>query len=192
LIAIDGVDGSGKTVLVLELAGSLRDSGRNVIEVHVDDFHHLRERRYRRGRISPEGFWLDSYDYEALERDALTPLRSGGSGLYRWGAVDLDRDVRLEIEPLRGPDDAVVLVEGIFLHHDELQHWWDFSLWLEVPFEESARRMILRDGFSEDADDRKVRRYVDGQQLYFDTCSPWERASLVVDNSDWSAPRVIR
>lgn len=191
LVAIDGVDGSGKTVFAAQLASALRSSGRSVIEIHVDDFHHLRAHRYQRGRVSAAGFWLDSYDYEALERDVLAPLRSDGSGWYRWGATDLERDVRLELEPLLAADDAVVLVEGIFLHRDELHRWWDFSVFLEVPFEESARRMILRDGFSEDGDDRKVRRYVDGQRLYFDACRPWERASVVVDNSDWSTPHVV-
>ncbi len=191
LVAIDGVDGSGKTVLAAELATMLRASGRDVIEVHVDDFHHLRGRRYQRGRVSAEGFWLDSDDYEALERDVLAPLRSDGSASYRWGATDLERDVRLELEPLLAPDDAVVLVEGIFLHRDELQHWWDYSVYLDVPFEESARRMILRDGFSEDVDDRKVWRYVDGQRLYFNACSPWDRASVVVGNGDSLAPRVV-
>lgn len=142
--------------------------------------------------MSAEGFWLDSYDYEALERDVLAPLQPDGSGFYRCGSTDLERDVHLELEPLQAPDDAVVLIEGIFLHRDELKQWWDYSLWLEVPFEESARRMIERDGFSKDTDDRKVQRYIDGQRLYFEACRPWERASLVVDNSDWSAPRVIR
>ena len=30
-----------------------------------------------------------------------------------------------------------------------------------------------------------------GNALYFNACRPWERASVVVDNSDWSAPRVF-
>lgn len=191
IVAIDGVDGSGKTVFAAELASVIRSSGREVVEIHVDDFHHLRAHRYQRGRASAEGFWLDSYDYEALERDVLAPLQAGGPGPYRWGATDLERDVPLELEPLLAADEAVVLVEGIFLHRDELQHWWDFSVFLEVPFRESARRMVLRDGFSEDGDDLKVRRYVDGQRLYFEACRPWERASVVVDNSDWSTPRAV-
>ncbi|WP_375389493.1 AAA family ATPase [uncultured Amnibacterium sp.] len=191
LVAIDGVDGSGKTVLAAELAAALRDAGRSVVEVHVDDFHHLRARRYARGRLSPEGFWLDSYDYVALERDVLRPLRADGPGFYRWGATDLDRDVRLDLVPVEAPGDAIVLVEGIFLHRNELVRWWDYSLYIDVPFEESARRMAVRDGLPAAADDLHVRRYVDGQKLYFEACRPWERASVVIDNADWSSPRLV-
>jgi uridine kinase len=192
LVAIDGVDGSGKTVFACELAAALRAVGEDVVEVHVDDFHHLRSRRYQRGRVSAEGFWLDSYDYGALERDVLSRLQSGGSGLYRWGATDLERDVLLDIDPAEAPADAVVLVEGIFLHRDELAHWWDYSVFLDVPFEETARRMALRDGAPEDPNGLGRRRYVDGQRLYFRSCHPWERASVVIDNRDWSVPRIVR
>jgi uridine kinase len=190
-VAVDGVDGSGKTVFAARLATAVRACGREVIEVHVDDFHHLRARRYALGRTSPEGFWLDSYDYDALERDVLSPLGPGGSGGYRWGATDLERDVRLELDPAGAPDDAIVLIEGIFLHRDELAHRWDLSVWLDVPFDETARRMALRDGVSDDPDGLRARRYIDGQRLYFAACRPWERATLVVDNHDWSAPRVV-
>lgn len=63
LVAIDGVDGSGKTRFAEELANAI--TRRPVIVVHLDDFLHPRELRHRRGRSSPEGFWLDTYDYAA-------------------------------------------------------------------------------------------------------------------------------
>lgn len=192
LVGIDGVDGSGKTVLAGELAALIRGAGRAVVEIHVDDFHHLRAHRYRRGRLSAEGFWLDSYDYAALERDVLQPLGDGGSGAYRPVATDLERDVVVELEPLRAPDDALVLVEGIFLHRDELAGRWDRSIYVDVPFEESIRRMAARDGTLGGPDDPRMRRYVDGQRRYFEVCRPWERASVVLDNSDWSAPRLLQ
>lgn len=65
-VGIDGVDGVGKTVFADHLAAILRTAGRPVVRVSADDFHHPREVRYRRGRTSPKGFWLDSYDYSAL------------------------------------------------------------------------------------------------------------------------------
>jgi hypothetical protein len=36
--------------------------------------------RYRRGRSSPEGFWLDSFNYERLRADVLEPLGPGARG----------------------------------------------------------------------------------------------------------------
>lgn len=37
-----------------------------------------------------------------------------------------------------------------------------------------------------------MRRYVRGQRLYFEATRPWERATFVIDNSDFAAPKVIR
>jgi len=34
-----------------------------------------------------------------------------------------------------------------------------------------------------------LHRYVAGQRLYFKTCRPWLRASVIVDNIDWDHPR---
>lgn len=88
-VGIDGPDGSGKTTFADELAEVLRQLGRSIIRLSADDFHNVRAIRYRRGRESPAGFWLDSYDYRRLIDDALLPLGPGGSNRYRSAAHDL-------------------------------------------------------------------------------------------------------
>ena len=55
-VAVDGVDGSGKSVFADQLADVLREQARPVVRASVDDFHHSRIQRYRRGRSSPSGF----------------------------------------------------------------------------------------------------------------------------------------
>jgi len=190
LVAVDGVDGSGKSTFADALAAELRRQGRDVVLIRADDFHNLREVRYRRGRDSPDGFWLDSYDYAALERDALEPFGPGGDGRYRSIATDLSRDCRVT-SPLRSArPGTVVIVEGLFLHRDELSRWWDYSVFLDVPFEVTAARMAVRDGTPADPGHPKMRRYVEGQRLYFRACAPWARATRVVDNSDARRPAV--
>jgi uridine kinase len=191
LVAIDGVDGSGKTTFADRLADTLRDGGEPVIRIRVDDFLNLRARRHARGRTSPEGFWLDSYDYEALERDVLSPLSAGGSGRYRHRATDPDNDVYIETEQRRAPEDSITIVDGIFLHRNELVRYWDFSIFLDVPFDVSVVRMAARDGTAPDPRHPSVRRYVAGQQLYFAACQPWSRATVIIDNTDWSNPRIV-
>ena len=56
-VAIDGVDGAGKTTFADELADVLDDLGRPVIRASVDGFHNPRTIRYARGRQSPVGFF---------------------------------------------------------------------------------------------------------------------------------------
>jgi uridine kinase len=191
-VAIDGPDGAGKTVFADRLAESLRARGHVVIRISLDDFHHVRAVRYRRGRDSPEGFWLDSFDYDRFRTDVLAPFAPGGSRRYRPAAHDLTTDAVLTAPVRTAPPEAILLVDGLFLHRDELAGAWDFSVFLEVPFTETARRMAIRDGCTPDPSDPSLRRYVEAQRLYFAACSPQSRATVVIDNTDYHAPKVIR
>ena len=110
LVAVDGGDASGKTTYAALLADAIRDCGRTVSVVHVDDVMHPPEVRHRRGRTSPEGYLDDSYDYDAL--------------LHR----------------VRSCTGQVVVVEGLFLHRDELVDLWDHSVFLDVPLDVALER----------------------------------------------------
>jgi uridine kinase len=189
-VGVDGVDGSGKTVFAAELAAALRESGRDVVQVSLDDFHHVREVRYRLGRTSPEGFWLDSFDYARFADEVLKPLGPGGSGCYRPRGHDLATDEVLDGPFLRAPAGAVLVVDGLFLHRRELEGLWDFTVLLDVPFEVAAARMAVRDGSHPDPDHPSMARYVQAQRRYFAERAPWERADLVIDNADVERPVV--
>ncbi|GAA1621930.1 uridine kinase [Actinoplanes couchii] len=185
---MDGPDGSGKSIMAGELAGILRSRGRPVVHLSIDDFHHVRAVRYRRGRDSPEGFWRDSYDYDRFRARVLAPFSPGGSRLYRHACHDLGTDEILDPPPQRAPAGALLLVDGLFLHRDELAGAWDLSLFLDVPFTETARRMAARDGTEPDPEHPGMRRYVQAQRIYYATCDPHSRATFVVDNRDVHAP----
>ena len=191
LVAVDGVDAAGKTIFADALAPALRNAGRAAIRISIDDFHNSSVVRHQRGRQSPEGFWLDSYNYERFTCDVLVPLGPGGSRRYRPKAYDLRTDADIRMEDRQAPPGCVVIIDGLFLHRDELHDRWNFSVFLDVPFEITARRMATRDGMHPDPDHIGMRRYVDGQRLYLQHCDPRSRASVVVDNSDPDEPRVI-
>jgi uridine kinase len=65
-VAVDGVDGAGKTHLADELVRPLTHSGRQIIRASVDGFHHPRAHRYRRGRESADGYFRDSFNSAPL------------------------------------------------------------------------------------------------------------------------------
>ena len=187
-VAVDGVDGSGKSTFAGELAVALRAQGRNVVHVSADGFHHVREVRYRRGRDSAQGFWLDSYDYRALAENVLDPFGPNGSRRYRQATHDVATDQILDPPWLVAPAETVLIVDGLFLHRDELVGAWDFSIFLDVPFQVSVARMAERDGSHPDPADPSLARYVGGQRRYFAACTPWLRATVVVDNTDLARP----
>jgi len=187
-VGVDGVDGAGKTVFAAELADTLRRQGREVVQVSLDDFHHVRAIRYRRGRTSPEGFWLDSFDYPRFAAEVLRPLGPGGSRRYRPRGHDLATDQVLKGPFLTAGAGAVAVVDGLFLHRPELAGLWDFTIFLEVPFAVTAARMADRDGSSPDPSHPSMTRYVEAQRRYFSECEPWAQAGLVVDNADVERP----
>jgi uridine kinase len=86
----------------------------------------------------------------------------------------------------------VLVLDGMFLHRDELAGEWDVSVLLDVPFAETLRRMAGRDGSHPDPEHPSMRRYVEGQRLYLRTSHPSARADLVVDNTDVTDPQVVR
>ncbi|WP_433358425.1 uridine kinase [Micromonospora saelicesensis] len=187
-VAVDGVDGVGKSTFAGELAALLSDRGRHVVYVSADDFHHRRGVRHRRGRDSPEGFWLDSYDYEALVHNVLGPFGLGGSRRYRPAAHDLRTDEVLDLAWRTAAPGTVLIVDGLFLHRDELVEFWDFSVLLDAPFAVTVARMARRDGSHPDPEHPSLGRYVGGQRLYFAACAPHERADVVIDNQDVTRP----
>lgn len=190
-IAVDGVDGAGKTTFATGLTGALEARGATVASVSIDDFHHRRAVRHRRGKDSPEGFWYDSHDYPTLRADLLDPFAPGGSGRYRTASHALDTDELLPGGWMSVQPDTLLILEGIFLHRDELVELWDFSMFLDVAFEVTARRMATRDGSNPDPEHPSMRRYVEGQRIYLRECAPRDRADVVIDNTDPAAPVII-
>lgn len=161
-----------------------------MIRASVDGFHRPRAERFRRGRDSAAGCWLDSYDYQALTGDLLDPLGPAGSGRYRTAVHDLASDQAVELPWQTSPPCAVLIVDGLFLHRDELRTRWELSVFLDVPFAVGAARLAQRDGTPQDSDHPALARDVGGQRLYFAACAPWSRASLVIDNELLAAPTV--
>lgn len=191
-VAVDGPDGSGKSTFAGELAAATRALGRPVVRVSLDDFHNVRAVRYQRGRDSPEGFWQDAFNYQRFRSDVLDPFAPGGSRRYRATAHDLATDTTLDPEPRTALPGTILIVDGLFLHRDEITDAWDLSVFLDVPFAVTAKRMASRDGTNPDPEHPSMRRFVEAQRIYFTACSPHRRADILIDNRDLSAPRILR
>jgi uridine kinase len=193
-VAVDGVDGVGKTTFADDLGSVVERIGRPVIRSSVDGFHNPRELRYRRGRSSPEGFYLDSYDYAALRTHLLDPLGPAGSGVYCPAAFDHVTDSRLPAQAHEAAAGSVLILDGLFLHRPELRDSWDFSIFLDAPFEVTIPRGATRGpgwGGSPDPDAPSNRRYVEGQRIYLRDSEPQARANVVIGYSDLAAPVVM-
>ena len=195
IVAVDGLDGAGKTVFADGLAEVFAETGDAVFRASIDGFHRPRSERYLRGRNSPEGFYRDSFDYATFRRVLIDPFRDGaqtaGTTGFQLAAFDVVRDAPVESQWVTAPLDAVLVVDGIFLHRPELRDLWDWSIWLDVPVDMTFARMALRDGSDPDPEAPSNARYRQGQELYLSEARPREAASVIVDNADLAHPRVV-
>jgi uridine kinase len=195
-VAVDGPDAAGKTTLADELSGALAAGGRPAVRVSGDAFHRPPTERHRRGGLSPEGYFLDAFDHDALRRLVLDPLGPGGDGGYRAAVFDLRAGVAIDAPVEQAPPGGVLLVDGVFLLRDELRDGWDVSIRLRVSPEESLRRALARDvdlfGSEAAVRERYLRRYLPGQRLYAETAMPDRIAGLVIDNEDPERPVIVR
>ena len=180
----------GKTTLADELVDPVRQRGRPVIRASIDGFHNPRSVRYRLGRSSPEGYVRDSFNHDALTAGLLRPLGPGGSLCYQRAVFDYRTDSAVDVPSELAPPDAILLFDGVFLHRPELREYWDFSVFLEAPFEVTIARCAQRDGSSPDVDAPANRRYVEGQQIYLRESEPARRATIVVRHDDLSFPEI--
>ncbi len=195
IVAVDGLDGAGKTTFARGLVQVFAEDGVAAFQASIDGFHRPRTERYARGRRDPEGFYRDSYDYATFRRVLIDPFRDGaqtaGTTGFQLAAFDVVRDAPVESEWVSAPIDAVLIVDGIFLHRPELRDLWDWSLWLDVPVETAYARMAERDGSDPDPDAASNARYRLGQELYLSEAAPRARATLVVDNADAAHPVIV-
>ncbi len=189
IVAIDGVDGAGKTTLADELAEAI-GSRRPVVRASEDDFHRPAVERYARGRDSPEGFYRDSYDDDALRAALLDPFASGGDVVT--GVFDHRTDRPRLRSAQAAAADAVLLIDGIFLHRPGLRDRWDRSIWLAVDIDVATPRGAARGEGDPDPAAPSNRRYVEGQRRYLAEVDPASRATWVVDNTDLARPRIVR
>lgn len=189
-VAVDGVDGSGKTTLADRLAEAVAPQ-RPVVRASVDSFHRPQAERYRRGRASPQGCYLDTFDLDALRGRLLEPFAADGS--YVCAVFDhvLDRPVDAPVRQAAG--DAVLIVDGVFLQRPELTGCFELVVHLRIDDDEVLRRVVRRDaGEPEQIRERYLTRYLPAQRLYEEQCSPAEQADVLLDSTDLCSPRVLR
>lgn len=192
-VALTGMSCAGKTTLAAEVAAVVDGAGRPVVPVAYDDFHHPKQRRYRLGRTSAEGYLDDSFDPDSLSRLVLDPVAAGGPSVVP-AAYDLAGDIPVDRAPVPIAAGSVVLVEGSFLLVPALAARWDLSVFVVADAERVLERAVLRDadlGTPAEVREMYLRRYLAAESMHQERDDPWSHADVVVDLTDPAAPVLL-
>lgn len=194
-VAIDGIDNAGKSKLAKELMFPLRKSKRQVISISIDGFHHPKAYRYRRGEFSPEGYYYDSFDLEAVISNVLQPLSLEGNRKFRRKIFDYTLDQKVESPWEEAEENAILLFDGIFLLRQELSSFWDIRIFIAIDRETSLDRAIKRDEYYyqsfETVQKKYLLRYFPAHQIYLERCHPKKHADVILENDDWQSPSIL-
>jgi len=213
MVGIDGPDCAGKTTLADQLASSLQRPAQQTppqqaptrqqlppgrvptLRASVDGFNRPRTQRYKRGELSAAGYYLDSFDLEALTDECLLPFLAGEPAL-RTTIFDHRCDTEKPVDAVAVPARAVLIVDGVFLLRPELRELWTVSVYLRVSPAETLRRAHGRDlglfGSCEEVEHRYLGRYLPGQALYRGLAHPEDLTHILVDNERPDHPRIER
>jgi uridine kinase len=196
-VAIDGCSAAGKTTLADELAVVLQGvTGRQIVRVGADFFKRAYELRTAYPGDSPESYYLDSWDNDAIRDQLLRPLGPGGDRRFVLAVRDSSSRMVLDLPPQFALPDAVVLVDGAFLQRPELVELWDLRIYVHVGFDVVLRRGIARDqawmDSAEDAERRYLSKYIPGERMYVEQVRPQQLAHIVVNNESPAQPVISR
>lgn len=115
LIAIEGYGGSGKSTFAAELSAELE----NCFVINIDDFI-IKEMQ--------SDALKSNFDRRRLEDQVLEPLANGLKASYQR----LIWDTNSMSDPVQIPDSKYVIVEGVSSYSPEIEHYYDFKIWVEA------------------------------------------------------------
>lgn len=194
-VGVSGITASGKTTFANELAVEMKKREVPVTRASIDDFHNPRAIRYTQGKESARGYYEDAHDYTAFKERLLKPLGPNGNLHYETISHNLITDIPVHNESLVAPPNMVLIVDGTFLLKKDVEHLFDYKIFIDTDFEIARKRGAKREteafGSYEDAEKIFLNRYHAACKMYIEEHNPKECADVVFQNSDLENPEVI-
>jgi len=194
-IAINGIEGSGKTIFAECFTTYLVSHNFEAIHISIDGFHNATERRYRQGKESANGYYEDSYDEDAFVRNVLLASQAD-SPTYVRATHDLETDTYLDTTPIGISNDAILITDGAYLLKPVYRSLWDLKIYLKVDSDIARDRGAKRDavllGGYDRASDKYQKRYHAASKIYIAQNDPEKIADIVIDNNNYNNPLVIK
>ncbi|MGW4631304.1 hypothetical protein [Nocardia sp. NPDC004415] len=136
VVAVDGADAAAPQDLARRIAATLGAAGRSAEVVALHDFVRPASLRWEYGRDDEWSYRTAWFDYDALRREVLVPLRDTGRWLPALWDEGRDRSARAAVRT--APADLVVVAAGPMLLGRDLG--FDLTVRLELSAPAARRR----------------------------------------------------
>ena len=183
LVAMSGIDGSGKTTLSARLAELLEDRGLRTARITLDPWHTPWAMRYNAADPGRH-FYQHAFRFGELFERLIEPLRRRRSITLALPLIRLVDDAWVE-HTFEFADIDVILLEGIFLLRRDLRRRYDLAFWVECSFETALTRALTRN--QEGRSEARLREdyariYFAAQQIHMARDAPERHADGILFN----------
>ena len=193
LLAIDGIDGSGKSVLAERLAIATASAGLQTVTLAVDDFRRPVD-WHAGGRLEADIYYDDYYDLPLLDR-CLAAFMAGSPSVeipvFDPAAHRIDGHRTITFAGAE-----LAIVEGVFALRLTSVSTAAGLIYLRASFSAARERIVARDTARgrdpADVHHRITARYFPSQERYLGAFDPMGRADVLVDHEESGTLRVAR
>ena len=174
IIGIDGLDCSGKTYFAQSLKKYFIDMKISSTVVDIDNFN-IQTIERDTYRSFSEGIFTDSY----LEK-------------YYHQIIDFEL-AKKTIKELQN-DYSIIIVEGIFIYKKKLVDIFDFKIYFTIDGSVVRKRFQLRQKRNKDVRPVEIfeKIWLPSYIQYINEINPKDIADLVINNTDYNHPTVIK
>uniref|UniRef100_B8HJZ3 Uridine kinase n=1 Tax=Cyanothece sp. (strain PCC 7425 / ATCC 29141) TaxID=395961 RepID=B8HJZ3_CYAP4 len=171
LVAISGIDGSGKGYITEKLVAQLNQQDVHAIALNIDPWLTPPEQRFNPHHPA-EHFYHHAFAFEQIFQQLIDPLRTNRSIYLETTLTGQFGIPFTQIYDFQDVD--IIVLEGIFLLKRSLRQNYDLAFWIECSFETALARALQRNQENLPAD-QIIQDY---EQIYF----PAQRFHLAIDD----------
>ena len=184
LVAISGIDGSGKGYITAKIVDSLTKRGLSTAVINGDGWLNLPARRFNSDKPA-EHFYFNAFRFQEMFTQLILPLRDRRSITIEVDFVEETaqdyRKHRYEFE-----DVDVILLEAIYLLQPAFISYYDLSFWINCSFKTALERALNRgqEGLPHQETVKAYHTiYFPAQEIHFQKDQPQSLATAIIDNN---------
>lgn len=183
LVAISGIDGSGKGYVTALIVSALIAKGVRTAAINIDGWLNLPSARFDPANPA-EHFYAHAIRFDEMFSRLVLPLRDQRSLRTELDYTE-ETATRYRRHLYEFEDIDVIVLEGIYLLKPAFLAYYDLSIWIECSFDTALQRAVARaqEGLSPESTIHAYRTiYFPAQEIHFQRDNPRALATTIVVN----------